>query len=145
MENPYAPPKSEIEGADVPFKRSIWWKIYFWIITVLSFLGMTSLLSMEGSGIVDYVQFILLAFASAGLFGFVYLKKIFIPGFWIPFLAFYLIYGFAYESLSDIDMRQGMTDAEYLVGMAIGYIISLPAYYGLFKYGNKKGQPWSQA
>jgi hypothetical protein len=141
MENPYQPPKSDIDNGEIQ-KRSIFWKVYFFIITILSFIGMLSFLLSSGSGIVDYAQLILLIIATAGLYGFAFDKKILSPSFWIPFLVFYFIAGIAYEPLSSVNMRHGLSDSEYYFSIAIGYILSFPSYYALYRYGNKHERPW---
>ena len=141
MENPYEAPKSNVDISS-KIKRSIWWKIYFFIITLLSFVGMTSFLLSESVGIVDYIEALLLLIATVGLFGYAFSKKVLFPKFWVPFLVFYLVAGLIYEPLSSVDMRQGVSDSEYYIGLLIGYIISLPAYYGLYKYGNENELAW---
>ncbi len=144
MENPYVAPKSDLDIGE-SFKRSIGWKIYFFIITILSFLGMISFLVADDAGIIDYIEFLLLIIATAGFYGFVFLKRILFPKFWIPFLIFYVIASVAYEPLSSVDMRQGMSDAMYSISTAIAYLFSLPAYYALYKYGKETEHPWKNA
>ncbi len=141
MENPYESPKSDIDIGE-KVNRSIWWKIYFFTITILSFAGMSSLLISDNAGIVDFAEFVLLLIATAGLFGYVFLKRILTARFWIPFLIFYIIAGLAYEPLSSVDMRAGMSDVAYYISMAIGYLLSLPGYYALYMYGKKNEPPW---
>ncbi len=143
MESPYNPPESNI-GIDTSIitKRSVWWKIYFVFITVLSFLGMTSYLTAENSGLVDYLMLVLSVISTAGFFGFVFSKKVLFPKFWIPLLLTSFIFGLFYEALSGVDMRQGMTDDMFYISMIIGYILSLPAYYGVYQYGNANKHPW---
>jgi len=142
MENLYSPPKSDINNPNEKEKRSIWWKIYFFIITILSFVGMISFLMADGAGIVDVLETIILCIATIGFFGFVFNRRFFRPGFWLPFLVFYLISGFIYEPLSNVDMRQGMSDLEYYISYAIGLVISLPAYWALYRYSKPGSQPW---
>jgi len=141
MENPYEAPQSRVDTGGAT-KRSTWWKVYFFIISVLSFMGMGTFLLSEGAGIIDYIELLLLITATAGLYGFAFSKKVLFPKFWIPFLIFYLIAGVVYEPLSKVDMRGGMPDSEFYIGLIIGYIMSIPAYYGLYQYGNKNGLPW---
>jgi hypothetical protein len=50
---------------------------------------MTTFLLSSGAGIVDYAQLVLLIIATAGIYGFVFYKKVLRPGFWVPFLIFY--------------------------------------------------------
>jgi hypothetical protein len=64
-------------------------------------------------------------------------KKALSPGFWNPFLIFYLIAGIACEYLSSVNMREGMPESVYYISVVIGYIFSLPGYYALYKYGKK--------
>jgi len=143
MESPYSAPESDVEaGMSLVSKRSIWWKIYFVFITILSFLGMASYLTAENSGLVDYLMFLIAIISTAGLFGFVFSKKVLFPKFWIPLLLISLVFGLFYEALSSVDMRQGMTDDMFYISMAIGYILSLPAYYGIYQYGNANKHPW---
>lgn len=144
MANPYEPPKADI-GSGITVKRSVWWKVYFFIITILSFLGGIAFLMEEGAGIVEYAQLALLVIATAGLFGFAFEKRILFPKFWIPFLVFNIVMGLAYEAMSSVDLRAGMTDMEFYIGMAIGYLISLPGYYALYKYGKENESPWAKA
>jgi len=140
--NPYETPKSEVQSKNFQ-KRSIWWKIFFFIITLLSFTGMATFLVAEGVGIVDYVEFLLLIIATTGFFGFVFNKKILFPKFWFGFLIFYLISGFFYDSLSGVDMRDGMSDNMYYISLAVGYIISIPGYCALFLYSRESHQIWN--
>jgi hypothetical protein len=141
MENPYQAPESDIDKGEIQ-KRSVFWKIYFFIITILSFSGMATFLLSSGAGIVDYAQLVLLIIATAGLYGFVFCKRVLTPGFWIPFLIFYIFAGIIYEPLSSVNMRQGMSDSMYYISFGIGFVISLPGYYALYRYGKKHEQPW---
>jgi hypothetical protein len=140
--NPYAPPQSKIE-IDRKFKRSIWWKIYFYPITVLGFVGGISLLKEETAGFVEYLLFFSNLVATVGFFGFVYLKQFLFPKFWIVFLFFFILFGVTYEFFTSIDLREGMSAKQYYISMIIGYIISLPSYYALFSYGRKNNSIWN--
>lgn len=146
MENPYSSPESDLgSGSPTTTKRSIWWKIYFFVISILSFLGMTTFLLSDGAGIIDYLELLLLIVATAGLFGFVFSKKVLFAKFWLPFLIIYFVTGLFYESLSGVDMRQGMSGSAYYISMAIGYLVSIPGYYGLFMYSKAETHPWQNA
>lgn len=142
--NPYETPKSDIRVAE-KYKRSIWWKIYFFVFTILSFTGTISILAADGAGIVDYVALLLEVVATVGLFGFVFLKRILWPKFWLVYLILYFVSGFFYEFLSGVDMRDGMSDNEYYISMAIGYLIAAPAYFALFLYSRENNPIWKNA
>lgn len=145
MENMYVTPKSDVSNPNERFKRSIWWKIYFFFISVFAFGGMISFLMSEGAGLVDVIEMILLCMATAGFFGFVFNKKVLFPRFWLPFLIIYFVSGFAYEPLSNVDMRQGLSDMEYYISAGFGLLISLPAYWALYSYSRPENEPWKNA
>ncbi len=142
MNNPYDAPKSEVIAAGIS-PRSAWWKVYFFVITLLSVLGMGSILLSEGVGVIDYIEFLMLLIATAGLYGFVFRKKVFVSGFWWPFLALYILLDLFYDSLTGIDLREGIEDQEYYVSVLIGYALALPSYYGLFRFGDRRLHPWT--
>lgn len=81
--------------------------------------------------------------ATAGLFGFVFGKRIFAVKFWIPFLIIYLISDIAYDQLTKVNMHGDLTNAQYYISTVIGYLLALPGYFGLYKYGRKSTYPWS--
>lgn len=143
MDNIYKSPESNLDNGGGVFKRSVWWKVYFYIITLLSLIGMISYLVSDGAGFIDYIEAMILLGSTTGLFGFVFNKKILFPGFWLPMLIVELLSGFAYEFLSNVDMRQGMPDFEYYIAYAVGIVFSLPGYWALYSYGKAKNQPWA--
>ena len=61
---------------DTALNRSILWKIYFYIITLLSVFSLYSNYLDTGSGITEAVSIILFVPAKVGLFGYVFSKKI---------------------------------------------------------------------
>ena len=88
--NPYAPPKSQIE-VDTIFKRSIWWKFYFYPITIIFLVGSILTLKEDSAGLVDYIMSGSSLVASVGFFGFVYLKRFLFPKFWKVFFIIFLL------------------------------------------------------
>lgn len=145
MDNIYKSPESNLDNGNGVFKRSIWWKVYFYIITLLSLIGMISYLVSDGAGFVDYIEALILLVSTIGLFGFVFNKKILFPGFWFSVLIINFLFGFAYEFLSNVDMRQGMSDFEYYIAYAVGVVICLPSYWALYSYSKATNQPWASA
>lgn len=142
MTNPYESPKSDVTTAGT-FKRSVWWKVYFFIITALAAFGSISFLFEEKAGVVEYVQLLLSIVTTVGLFGFTFLKKILTPKTWLVVLLISLLFGAFYEQLTSIDLRQGMTSIEFYITVAIGWLISIPAYVALYLYSNPNKQPWT--
>lgn len=140
MENsPYQPPESNLE-TDSEFKRSVWWKVYFFFITILTAVGMAMFLAEPAAGLAEYASLLFWLVATVGLFGFVFLKPIFKPQFWLITLIVYLIFTVSYFFITNIDLRMGMSDTEYYINNAIGVLFSLPGYYGLYAF-SKPGDP----
>lgn len=144
MENkPYKTPSSDVT-VDETFKRSIWWKIYFFVITIISALGMISFLFNPEAGISEYISLILWLIATAGLFGFTFLKPIYKPIFWLQVLIAYLIFNIAYYFITDINLRMGMNNTELYISVAAGWLFSIPAYYGLFVFSKPSDPAWKK-
>ena len=142
--NPYQTPESELK-VDAQFKRSIWWKIYFFFITTMSALGMVSFLVDPNAGITEYISLSIWLVATVGLFGFVFLKPIYKPEFWLSVLIAYISYSAAYYFITDVDLRAAMSDSEYYVSNAIGWLLSVPAFYGLFSFSRPANPIWKSA
>ena len=61
----------------------MWWKIYFWIYTVIMVLGIIGLFSVLSSfAFVDIVSYILNIVLYVGLYGYVFKKRILEPKWW---------------------------------------------------------------
>jgi len=143
-ENPYSPPESEL-GMSTELRRSVWWKIYFFIITIFSFLGIFTYVAAENSGFPEYLLLLSTVVWTVGLFGFCFLRKILFPKFWLVFLVVSFSYGILYLFISKVDLRMGLSDSAYYVSLAIGFLISFPAYFALFSYGRSNNPIWSRA
>lgn len=141
--NPYAPPEANIVS-EMTFKRSIWWKVYFYPITLLFFIGMISILKEESAGFVDYLYMATTIVATIGFWGFIYQKKILFPRFWIVFLVLYIVFGVAYEFITEVDFRDGMSDKHYYISILIGYVLSFPSYVAIFSYGKNNNPVWKK-
>jgi hypothetical protein len=142
--NPYQAPKSDIE-TDRTFKRSVWWKVYFIIVTMIGAYGNYTYLDDSKAGFVDYVSLFLWLVATAGLFGFVFNKAIYRSNFWLYALAVYLLFSFVYYFITDLDLRMGMGDAEFYISVAIGVFLSLPTYYALYIFSKPDNPVWKKA
>ena len=144
--NAYKTPESDIVNEDNSrFKRSVWWKIYFFFITIMSAFGMFSFLLMPESGISEYISLALWLVATIGLFGFVFLKPIYKPEFWLQALIAYITFNIVYYFITNIDLRMGMNDIEFYMSSAIGWLLSIPAYYGLYAFSKPSNPAWKNA
>lgn len=145
MENsPYQTPESNLETKN-EFKRSVWWKIYFFFITILSAFGMMSFLANPAAGVTEYISLIIWLVATTGLFGFVFLKPIYKPQFWFFALIAYVVFSFVYYFITDIDLRMGMSDTVFYTSNAVSWLFSLPAFYGLYALSKPSNPAWKNA
>ncbi len=142
--SPYQTPESNVE-IDGVFKRSIWWKIYFFLITIMSAFGLITYLDDPNAGLAEYITLFLWLVATIGLFGFVFLKAIYKPKFWLYILAIYLLFSVAYYFITGVDLRMGMSDSEFYISTAIGVFLSLPGYYALYSYSKSDNPAWKNA
>lgn len=142
--NPYQAPESDLE-TQREFNRSVWWKIYFFLITLVSAIGMFSFLVNPKAGFSEYISMVIWLVATLGLFGFVFLKPIYTPTFWLLVVIAYICFNVLYYFITEIDLRMGMTDSEFYISSAIGWLLSIPAYYGLYKYSKPGSPPWQNS
>lgn len=141
--NPYQTPRSEVaDGAR--FKRSIGWKIYFFCITGISALAMLGLFFTPGAGASEVATLAFWLVATVGLFGFAFDKPIATPRFWLVVLIVYGGFSVTYYFLTDIDLRAGLTDAQFYISNAISWAIALPAYYALYAYSRPYDPVWKK-
>ncbi len=142
-DNPYQSPRSDV-AIDEQVKRSLWWKIYFFFITVISAFGMLTFLIEPDVGVSEYVLLIVWLIATVGFFGFVFLKPIYKPSFWFQVLVVYVAYSIVYYFVTDVDLRAGMSDAEFYISTAVGWLLSLPAFYALYAYSKLADPAWNR-
>jgi len=134
---------------NIKIERSIFWKIYFFIITGLILLGFLSWIGDEKFGIAEIVTILTSSIGTIGLYGFVFSKRIFKQSFWLYFLAVYLISDVAYFFITEIEIVSEIPEISpaenKIVGMLtiiIGFILSMPSYVGLLLYGLPSNKLW---
>ncbi|MEM7562304.1 MAG: hypothetical protein AAF353_04535 [Pseudomonadota bacterium] len=132
-DNPYQPPESDVELGD-QFKRSVWWKIYFFFITIISALGFIFFLFDPNFGIAEMLSIASWVVATIGLYGFVFMKEIYKPKFWLYFLIYYIAFSLLYYFITKIDLRAGMSETMFYASSIFGWILALPGYYALYAY-----------
>ncbi len=106
----------------------MFWKVYFWVITILIIVGYAS----EGfSSYWDIIDLPVLICAFVGLFSYAYKKKIFNKIFWKSFLPIYIIWDLTYNLVLSPGYSEEPTEIIYIL---IGFIIIVPLYIALYKY-----------
>lgn len=142
--SPYQTPQSEL-GHTSSFKRSIWWKIYFFFITIVSAVGMLSFFLNPNVGIAEYIYLPVWVVATVGLFGFVFVKSFYRPQFWLVFLIAYIAFAVIYYFITRIDQRAGMGDAEFYIVTAVSWLLTLPTFFAIYFYSKPTNPAWDNA
>lgn len=133
-------------------KRSIWWKVYFWLFVIFVFMFYiycfyennifleSNIFSNIYIGIMLLIYFISLL----GVWGFVYQKKVFYQEFWI-YIFFIIIVDFIGSligptietSTQEIDFLSTILGLLFLV---LGFFY----FYALYQYAFKMKYLWSE-
>ena len=134
---------------NIKIERSIFWKIYFFIITGLILLGFLSWIGDEKFGIAEIVAILTWPVGTIGLYGFVFSKRIFKQSFWLYFLAAYLISDVSYFFITEIEIVPEIPEISpaenkivRMLTIIITFILSLPSYVGLLLYGLPSNKLW---
>lgn len=137
----YEPPKSDL-GESGPFKRSVAWKIYFVFYVLISILGVASLFFIPDLGWAEYIGVPISILATVGLFGFTFLKRIYTPKFWFFVFIVNVLYFLIYCFMSGTDLEEDMSEKVYYISQAIGFLLYLPMYIGLYLYSKADDPAW---
>lgn len=131
----------------------MWWKIYFWVILITTFVIYSYITSTGSPKIGDLLGLIISIISIIGLYSYVYKKVIFSAIFWKNFFwvfilsdAIYLIYPYTplnnliplkeiYTSFND---GTSTTLIQGLMIMLLLLPLYFPHYYAIYKLGNKK-------
>jgi hypothetical protein len=108
-------------------------------------IGMSDILNSAGSNWADVLATLFVVPYLLGLFGYCFSVVILTRPVWQPFLIFYIVWNVMYYYLTGIDLMQGMTQEEFLVAHAFGWLFSIPSYIALYKYGGKNYPLWADA
>ena len=134
---------------DIKIQRSIFWKIYFFIITALTLFGFMEMVGYEGFGAAEIISILTSAVGIIGLYGYVFSKRIFKRSFWLYFLAVFILFSIAYFFITDAvifpeieELSPAENKIVILITIIFTFVISLPAYVGLLLYGIPSNKLW---
>jgi hypothetical protein len=132
--------------------KKLGWKIYFWIIAVLTVLALAfqvagslgvELLADEPLGALDAVSYAIAAVTLVGVFGFAYSKALLqrrLWQAWLPVVVLADIYFFGYEVL-----YPELGDLIGMITVVVFYaILSVPQYIALYLYGFRSSELWER-
>ena len=137
---------AENKDGDREFKRSVWWKIYFFP-SALAHLPYLYLLADPAAGLTDYIDAALSLIALVGLFGFVFVRPIYKPRFWLSVLVVLVVWElFLYPALSDYntDLMKDFSGIESIFLKTFEWLIMLPWLYALYLYGKPCNPAWQK-
>lgn len=141
--DPYTPPEAELVSADTrAVRRSVAWKLYFVMYTLLTLVSYPLTFLDPMSGAVEYVSLGLSAISVLGLFGYAFSRRYFTQSAWRTFFYVSLLFLVAYYYLTDMDLKNGLTDSEYYVSNIIGWLIVAPSLYALYAYSRPTYPLW---
>ena len=139
---------------EIKIKRSIFWKIYFWLIICVSVWGLNYTLSHENSGLIEIIDIPMTLIATIGLFGYVFSKRIYKQSFWICFFWIFLAYSLVSPFLSEIefsppdDPELSAAENKFIntFSMIFSFVLIiplfLPSYIGLLLYALPSNKLW---
>jgi len=140
----------------IRIKRSIFWKIYFWLIVCVSIWGLSFTLSHENSGLIEIIDIPMGLIATIGLFGYVFSKRIYKQSFWICFFWILLAYSLVSPFLSEIefsppdDPELSAAENKFIntFSMIFSFVLIiplfLPSYIGLLLYALPSNKLWKK-
>ena len=141
---------------EIKIKRSIFWKIYFWLIICVSVWGLNYTLSHENSGLIEIIDIPMTLIATIGLFGYVFSKRIYKQSFWICFFWILLAYSLVSPFLSEIEFsppddpelsaaeNKFINTFSMIFSFALIIPLFLPWFIGLLLYALPSNKIWKK-
>ncbi|MEM7284520.1 MAG: hypothetical protein AAF438_23220 [Pseudomonadota bacterium] len=80
-----------------------------------------------------------------GVFGYVWSKPILSREFWTYTIIVNIAYSILFYFVTNMDIDQGMSTGEFLVGQFISWLLGIPAYIALYLYQRKSNELWADA
>ena len=120
----------------------MWWKVYFWIILVMSVLGLVFAYGrMQTWSLASWIEIVGSIILLLGLYAYVYKKKILKPSFWnifFWFLIFSTVFDimWAFTPIKTVLPLPSWLSSEVItngVEFLLGVAISIPNYYAIYR------------
>jgi hypothetical protein len=126
--------------------KALLWKIYFWIVAVLLIPSFVIAIVVGNKfSVLLAVDISLGLIAIAGMYGYVYQKRILKQKFWkryFPFMIVWeLLYGIVYNTFINYP---GSINLRYIAGMAFAYLLVVPMFFSLYRYSYCLKVFWSK-
>jgi len=111
----------------------MFWKVYFWVILILSTVGfaMSGLAGLVG--LWGWVDFLFSSGGWVGLFAYAYKKRFFVAKVWKSYLPLLILWDLAYN----LALQPEATGKAADMGIYIGFVLLIPMYAALYLYAFK--------
>lgn len=123
--DPYSPPQSALGGTD-KLNRSLYWKLYFGFMILVSIIALLGLSTVEDSGLIELLSAILIVPAMIGLYGYTFSKKILNRRIWQFNFYIQISWDILYHFIANSEPGAGMDQTAFIVSIAIMWILSIP-------------------
>jgi len=119
----------------------MWWKVYFWIMLVLSVIGLVFVYgSMQTWGLASLIEIVGSIILLLGLFAYVYKKKILKPSFWNIFfwlMVFNTVFAimWAFTPIKTVLPEPSWFSSQVTttgVELLLGIVLYIPNYYAIY-------------
>jgi len=152
--NPFEPPRSDIRIDEEDKDKRLGWKIFFWVIFLLSIFGYYFILVADDfSPITDILYMIFDLFMLMALFGYAFKKAFFQQSVWKVLLPIVLVKD-VFSTVSEVMDTSFFQSPFSIWGEGMGMIIAIATvavvvvpiaffqYLALYRYGFTDRAPW---
>ena len=139
----YKPPTSQLSDKENGVKKSIYWRIYFWLHLAIIplFIYIVFFTTISEINILDYIDMSLFPITTIALYSYIYSKKILSSKTYSYVFYFYFLWVIFYEFIAPLVLKipsyGKVEEVEFDIFYLI-YILYVPMFYALFKLGKKQ-------
>ncbi len=145
QDDPYKTPESELTTEQTLLPKTLWWKIYFFLIVLLT-LAVVAWAVLAEPGVftlIEVIDLILSVVALVCLFGLAFNKAIGKQVFWKYFFYVNLVSSFIYMGIFPLlGIKFYGEIAEFNLEYGIGVLLVVPLIWGSYLYGYRRGVLW---
>lgn len=129
-------------------EKGKWWKIYFWLLVMMTFMGIgSSILSKEIFEASTFLHALIGVVSLVGLLGYVYQTPILLRNFWagVLFANLLMLTYTAYYIYSNWTMiTEDIATGDVIWFFGVGFIFIIPLLVALYSYAFSSSQLWRE-